>query len=828
MDELITLTIDGITVKAPAGTLVLEAARRAGIEIPVFCYHPKLKPVGMCRMCLVEIGRPVIDRSTGKTQLKEDGTPQIAYGPNLETSCTVPVSDGMVVQTQTERVKTARREILEFLLTSHPLDCPVCDKGGECPLQTLTMAYGPAESRFYLEDKQRLAKRVPLGELIYLDQERCIQCSRCIRFQDEIVSDPVIAFSSRGRQLKIISYSDPQFDSIFSGNTTDICPVGALTTADFRFGARPWELKEAPSICSHCAVGCNIVYNVRREAGSAGKQVIKRVLPRQNDDVNEIWICDKGRFAYHYTESQERLKQPLARVNGQLVPISWDEAYDLIFEKLVRPELNLTVLAGGRLSNEDLYNLKRLSDEKGGAAYLYSFMDGGDLVKWIGMGEGSNFSNMGSGTTLVVVASDLHEEAPLWWLRIRQAVGQGAKLIVINPRKTRLDEFATVVIQYPYGEESQTIKKLLQSDTKTETADIVFANKTIIESENLVVIYGSEGLGLEGSRNLAQACAALLAKTNHLGKPNNGLIAAWQHANTQGAWELDFKPLHDLASVIGKTDVVWIAGADPLGDDPASGNALKAADFVVVNELFLTETAKRADLVLPVSANTEREGTYTSGERIVQRFYTALPAGKEIKPDYEIFNQVGNRLNYAMGGSQAGQVFFTLCNQIPAYSGLSYQKLSRVERQSPISDRQSMYYGGVSYDNRWGLGVQLPVTSDLKLQELELGPEKPESIKVGRGEVLLVPVTKLYDQGTTLKPSDLLKKRMAGQTILMHPALAKKHGLLNGDTFNLIAGDMVVKAGIKLDDSLPQNAALCVRSTGLPVNKPMAVVIKKT
>jgi NADH-quinone oxidoreductase subunit G len=203
----------------------------------------------------------------------------------------------MEVRGFTENVRRARKDILEFLLTSPPLDCPICDKGGECPLQNLTMDFGPGKSRYIYDEKMHLAKQKPLGELIFLDQERCIQCGRCVRFQDEIVDDPVIGFAQRGRSLQIVSFSEPGFDSYFSGNTTDICPVGALTTADFRFGARPWELNAAASICQQCPVGCNLTLNVRREEKTGGAFVVKRVMPRQNEWVNEIWICDKGRFA---------------------------------------------------------------------------------------------------------------------------------------------------------------------------------------------------------------------------------------------------------------------------------------------------------------------------------------------------------------------------------------------------------------------------------------------------------------------------------------------------------------------------------------------------
>jgi NADH-quinone oxidoreductase subunit G len=221
MPKQVTLKIDGKDIAVPEGTLIVNAAKMAGVDIPVFCYHPKLDPVGMCRMCLVEVGRPMIDRATNQPVLEADGRPKIQFGPKLETACTTPVSEGMAVVTTSPKVKDARREVLEFLLTSHPLDCPICDKGGECPLQNLTMAHGPAMSRFLYDEKNHLAKHVPLGELIYLDRERCIQCGRCVRFQDEIADDPAIAFYQRGRSMEIITNSEPGFDSVFSGRSEE-------------------------------------------------------------------------------------------------------------------------------------------------------------------------------------------------------------------------------------------------------------------------------------------------------------------------------------------------------------------------------------------------------------------------------------------------------------------------------------------------------------------------------------------------------------------------------------------------------------------------------
>ncbi len=609
MSKQVTLTIDGKQVTVPEGIVVADAAKMAGIDIPVFCHHPKLEPVGMCRMCLVEIGRPMRDRATGEFVM-ENGAPKIQFMPKLETGCTNKVEEGMVVLTQSAKATEGQKSTVEFLLTSHPLDCPICDKGGECPLQNLTMEHGPGKSRFLYNEKLRLAKHVPLGELIVLDRERCIQCARCIRFQDEIAGDSVIGFDERARSTQIVSLSDPGFDSVFSGNTTDICPVGALTTTDFRFEARPWELDAQASICTQCPVGCNTTLNTRREAKSGGDIVVKRVMPRQNEEVNEIWLCDKGRFAYHYAEGKNRLTKPQIRKDKKLARASWDAATKLAAENFLKAKKDFVILASGRLSNEDLFNLKTLADHSEGKAYLYSDMAGGELTSLVGVGAGTNFAKMGAGTAIVVVASNLYEEAPIWYLRVKQAAERGATLIVLNPRETKLDKHASFVVRYAYGDEAKTVNELSK---KSKISD------AFVKAGNAVILYGSDGLGISGSAGLASACAKLLNETEHVGKPNNGLIGVWGRANDQGAWEIGFNVEEDLAKAL-KGKSVYIVGADPVADDPKLAKALEGAEFVAVQDVIETATTEIADVVLPAQAFTEREGTFTSGERRVQRF----------------------------------------------------------------------------------------------------------------------------------------------------------------------------------------------------------------
>ncbi|HOU42465.1 MAG TPA: molybdopterin-dependent oxidoreductase, partial [Promineifilum sp.] len=460
----------------------------------------------------------------------------------------------------------------------------------------LTMAYGRDESRMVFTEKLKLAKHVPLGELIYLDRERCIQCARCTRFQAEVVGDPVIGFHNRGRRLEIVTFSDPGFDSIWSGNTTDICPVGALTTADFRFGARPWELNPVASICTHCPVGCNLTMSTRREAASGGRNVIKRIMPRQNETVNEIWICDKGRFVHHFADHPDRLTQPLVRRDGRLEPVSWDDALDFVAGRLQQHKDAVAGVAGDRLSNEDYFQFQRLFRQGLGSGNIdlaERRLAGADVVARVGLARGSNLKDLGRGDAILVVAADLHEEAPVWWLRVKQAAERGATLMVLNARPTRLDAYARFVRTYQNGAALTAVRELLalaHVDTGDAPADEsgAMAN-ALMEANNLVVFYGAEGLSYDQTDALARMLANLLLLKRSeeaqpfAGRTNNGLVAVGRHANGQGARDMGVHPVYApgyraapsaglnadeiyAAAADGGLRALFVAGADPVGD----------------------------------------------------------------------------------------------------------------------------------------------------------------------------------------------------------------------------------------------------------------------
>ena len=857
---MVTLTIDGVELSVPKGTLVVDAAKKIDIDIPVFCYHPKLEPVGMCRMCLVEIGLPVIDRATGQKVLNADGSVKLNFGKGLQTGCTVVVSEGMVVRTATVPVKDAREDIIEFILTSHPLDCPVCDKGGECPLQNLTMAYGRDESRMDFRDKIKLAKHVPLGELIYLDRERCIQCARCTRFQSEIVDDPVIHFHNRGRRLEIVTFSDPGFDSIWSGNTTDICPVGALTTSDFRFEARPWELTPVASICTHCPVGCNITMSTRREAASGGRNVIKRIMPRQNEAVNEIWICDKGRFVHHFADAPERLTQPLVRRDGRLEPVSWDDALDFVAGRLQQYKDTAAGIAGERLSNEDYFQFQRLFRQglgNGNIDLAERRLAGGDVAAQVGLGRGSNLKDLKKGDAILVVATDLHEEAPVWWLRVKQAVDRGATLVVLNARPTRLDKFARHLLHYAPGGALQAVRELLalaHVDTGSAPDDSPAAVAAgLMNAGNLVIFYGAEGLTYDETDTLARMLGNLLLlkrgegddATAHAGRANSGLVPVWAHNNTQGAWDMGIHPAfapgyaatsagRDAADIYasaadGRVQALFVVGADPVGDGLMSGRGQLA--FLAVQELFLTETAALADIVLPAQSWAEREGTFTSGERRVQRYYPAIPAMGAARPDWQILAQIGERVGLGKPPFAASLVFKEIARTVPQYRDMDFRTLAHVEPQWPIVGGPDLYFGGTAYDNKQGLGQQWPAAAETgEVAVFELPVEAPLDLSGGGFRIMRIPA--LYTPGTLINHTDLLARRMARPTLYLNPNDAVNFATgeplavtVGGETFDVEAAvSESVPSGLGLMGGVP-GARLAGFEPAIVTRRPVADMV---
>ncbi|NDJ35372.1 MAG: NADH-quinone oxidoreductase subunit NuoG [Chloroflexi bacterium] len=821
-DTLVTVVIDDVEYQMPEGMNLVDAAKvYADNDIPVFCYHPKLGNAGNCRMCLVELGSPRRNRETGEMEL--------AWFPTLQTACTQTVREGLHVRTATQWVADGRREILEFLLSSHPLDCPICDKGGECPLQNLTMRHGPGTSRMYWNDKMRLGKHIPLGEIIYLDQERCIHCARCIRFQEAIVDDPVLSFDKRGRKQQIITNSDPGFDSIFSGNTTDICPVGALTTADFRFNARPWEMQAIGGIDPHTPEGANFVYDVRPDREKGGMNTIKRIMPRQNEAVNEIWISDKTRFVHHYMDHPDRLTTPHIRKNGQLTPATWDEALEVVATKLNAAGARAAAIGGPRLANEDFFAIQALIRAMGSsslAAYP-ALMDGADIVNQVGVASGTNLGDLGAGDAILVVASDLHQEAPIWWVRVKQAVERGAQLVLVTGRETRLDKWAAHIIRSPYGGEASALNAL---------GDDVM--QVLNGATHMVALVGSEGMSPATSRAVAQAAANLLIETGHVGQAGSGLIMVWPGANLQGAYDMGFhhrlgpgyEPVDeaglDYAGIIegltnGGVEFLLVAGANPVFDDADAEAALSGTGaFVVVQDLFLTETAEFADVVLPAQSTAEREGTFTNGERRVQRFYQAIePLGYELidqgggaRADWLIARQLHNKLGGPVPEIAATQLFAQIAKTVPQYNGMSHAKLARVVPQFPDVGGDDLYYGGTSYTNVHGTGMQWPVRAEMGSEHVSTaGVDAPAAVQPEDGMLVVVPTTSHYNRERIFTYTDVLDQRIPLPYAALNPTTAEGLGVTDDERIVIRLDGRDVPVTVLVDPSVPENTAIVPR-----------------
>ncbi len=805
MTQTVTIFIDGKEYQVPAGQNLVDVAKWIGNDIPVFCYHPKMSPVGMCRMCLVEMGS-AFDPKEKKIVRDEQGTPQIKWQPKMQTACTNRVSEGLAIRTNTEMVTAARKNVVEFILTSHPLDCPICDKGGECPLQNLTMAHGSGSTRMEYSDKQHLDKHVPLGDLIFLDEERCIQCARCVRYQAEVVGDDVLAFHERGRRLQIITNSNPGFDTYFSGNTTDICPVGALTTADFRFGARPWELTEVPSICPFDAAGSNISLSTRLDRDFGGKAMIKRVMPRQNEYVNEIWISDKTRFGHHFTrDTESRLLEPMVGKGDNLATINWNEALQLVADRLKTAGDDVAAIAGSSLSNEDLYALSQLVTGAGGKRLgAWPPTHGGaGLLAQVGVGLGTNLSKLGKGDAVLVVASDLEEEVPVWRLRIKQAHDRGAYVVVMNARPTRMDDFANETIRYDYADAANAFALLREKYAE-------YASK-LTGAANLIVVVGAEGLTLDASTSLMQSAANFLIESGHVGKPNNGLLSPLPGANGVGQHYLGFTPEATRDIINNPPKVLIVAQADLLLDDPSAKHWLSKVKNVVYLSLFKDEVPVWANAALPIQSFAERDGSFVNGERRVQRFYTGQGPLGEALPAWQILGRIGEKLGQGKAKLSAASVMQEISKKVAAFAGCTYADISKIERQFPDVGGHDLYYGGTAYQNKGGIGVQIPTTAD-KGEKVEVAATAGGKAELPKGQVIVVPVTRLYNRERIFRPAELVHPRVPDSFVEINSADAKTMGINNGDTVKITVGDaQPVVARAHVNGAAPKGAVVLPR-----------------
>jgi NADH-quinone oxidoreductase subunit G len=620
----VTLTIDGKEVTVPAGTLIIRAAERLGIEIPRFCEHPLLSPVGACRQCYVRV----------------EGQPKLA------TSCTVPVAAGMAVRTQAtdDEVADAQRANLEFLLLNHPLDCPICDRGGECPLQDQALEYGPGDSRFR-EAKRVFKKPIPLSPLVALDRERCVLCTRCTRFCDEISGDRFIELFARGAGERVAIAAGEDFRSPFSGNTVQICPVGALTSIPYRFAARPFDLTWADSVCPHCSAGCNLRVDVRR-----GEVV--RHLARDEYEVNDAWLCDKGRYAFRFPDSPDRVTLPLLRDRG-LEPASFGEVFERIAGWV--DGKRVAVLTGGRLTDEDAYALSKLARTVLRTNDLDHRRAGGPPLAERAAARAPMAvtpPDIERAPAILVVGLDAEQEVPILHLRLRKAARAGARIWVVHPRRTRLHDVATHVLVRP-GDEARVlaggadpaVDEALEALRAAGERGVVIAGERTGAADAALAAAGAAGARFAYVTRRAGDRGALRAGVHPSLLPGGrGLDEA---GAVESAWRAPVprEPGRDSLSILRacaarEVDVLYLVGVDPLRDLPDADLARRALENVpvkIVQSLELGSLEPFVDAFLPAAAFLERDGHLTTWEGRGQRIRPVRPAPGLALPDWEIF-----------------------------------------------------------------------------------------------------------------------------------------------------------------------------------------------
>ena len=702
----VTLIIDGREVSATEGEMLHDAATRGDVEIPVFCYEPKLgDPVGACRMCLVEV----------------EGIPK------LQTSCSTPVRDGMVVHTRTEQVKEAQSAVVEFLLVNHPLDCPVCDKGGECPLQDITLGWGPGKTRF-TDPKRHFEKPLPLSPLVAIDRERCILCYRCVRFSQEVSEDSQLQLLERGDRTFVGTFDERPYVAPFHGNITDLCPVGALTNYTYRFRARPWDVEEAGSVCTICPSQCNVSFTVRDEK-------VVRAIARDNAEVDDGWLCDRGRYGFEMFAAEERVTGP--RLRGGTA-VGWEEAIAKAAEGL-RGAGAATAAIVGDASNEEGYLVQRLLREALESPHVESRIAGGPsrdtLLHLSQPALSARVRDIDGADAILLVGADPLHSSPILDLRIRKAMRRnGARLALATDRPTALDGGAVVAARYapgsattflselatalladaadagvpserfareengPSGDSGGTLHRRVASEEGTPASAAV---AEVLRGAGKVVVVWGERIGREGEgalRVLLDLASALgLAETD-----GSGLLEIPELTNARGLREVGCLPdagpglsetkaaltTDNVANAgrVGKTaeeiraalesgelKSLILFGADPLRDFPDTAaweRALTSADHVICFSLFENATTAKADVVFPLESHAEKDGTVTHPDGRLQRVRPSASRPGDIRPNWGVLAELSLALGHDTGIDSQPSALAALTAAVPFYSGI--------------------------------------------------------------------------------------------------------------------------------------------------------------
>ena len=687
----ITFLIDGVESTAPEGAMLVDAAKINDTEIPVFCYEPKLgDPVGACRMCLVEI----------------EGIPK------LQTACSTPVRDGMVVYTRTDRVKAAQESVVEFLLINHPLDCPVCDKGGECPLQDIAMGWGPGRNRF-TDPKRHFQKPIELSPLVKIDRERCILCYRCVRFSQEVSEDEQLQLLDRGDLTYVGTFDDRPYIAPFHGNIIELCPVGALTSEAYRFRARPWDIEDAGSICTLCPSQCNVLFTVRDER-------VERVQTRDNHEVDDGWLCDKGRFGYQMISDPARIRAPMVRDGGNLREASWAEAIAKAAEGLGAARGKVAALVGGRASNEEGYLTQRIVREALRSKSIDSRAAGAvDRSLWLELTKpelGAAVSDLDDADAILVLGADPLHSMPILDLRIRKAMRHGnARLAVATPRPTGLDGGAAAVARYAPGDSAAfaadlTValgKRAASAAQKTYRDDAKALGEVLSGAERVVVVWGEELT--EDAGGVQQLLA--LARALGLGEADgSGMLEVPRETNARGLREVGCIPNagpgyaeaksggSEAAKIRSRLSSGGLAAAillesDPVREHPdAEGwrEALASADFVLATAMFENESTARADVVLPAESHAEKDGSVTHPDGRLQRLRPGVPHPGEVRMTWEVLLELSAALGLELGLNSTLEVLAEIATEVPFYGGITDEEIGatgvRWQTRSQASD----------------------------------------------------------------------------------------------------------------------------------------------
>jgi NADH-quinone oxidoreductase subunit G len=695
---MVNLTIDGKQVTVSKTATLYEAAKEAGIDIPVLCYAKKLLPYGACRVCLVEV-----EQMKGR----------------LIPSCTTPVSEGMVVTTTSDEIKRVRKTVMEFLLVNHVVDCPVCDKGGECDLQDLAYEFEVVTNRFEGEKFDLPTDEV--NPLIERNMNRCVLCGKCVRVCDEIVGYGSYSFINRGFETKIATAYDRGLSCEFCGQCLSMCPVGALLPRPFKFKARPWQLKEVDSVCGYCGNGCTVTLGVLDKK-------VETIRFNDKIGVNDGNLCIRGRFGYSYVNHQDRLTKPLVRKDGELVETGWEEALQVVADGLSKAQKGqgVGILSGARLTNEELFLIKRLAKTLGTENLDHS---GGECYK--GVTEGlketlgvtastATFPHIEKANVVLAIRSDFYETHPVVGMVVNQAVRRnGAKLLVVADKRGKLDKLpgAKTLLSKP-GLELDVLNAmakvlidegLAQTEGVTGLAELQAAladfspaqvaersgvdaallqaaARQLAGAQNAAILlaYGLPYQGL--NKELATAAANLALLAGIPGRAGSGLYLCGEKANSQGAIDLGILPQGKgkgaqamlAAAAEGKLDALYVVAEDPLSSYPDRDKVAKSLDkvpFLVVQDLFLSPTAQQADVVLPAASFAEKDGTFTNAERRIQRVRQGIPSPGEARTDGSIFAALAGKLGSTLCFAGPAAIFAEIGKDVPVYGAFNFNEI---------------------------------------------------------------------------------------------------------------------------------------------------------